>query len=245
MARGDHNALHGGPELKTIGLIGGMSWQSTLLYYRIINEAVQQRLGGLHSAPLILDSVDFQPLEELQRAGDWAAVAARLVQAARSVERAGADFLVVCSNTMHCVAEKVEAAVPLPLLHMADVTAAAIVRSGLSRVALLGTRFTMEQPFFRERLAAAAIEAVIPGASERETIHRVIYDELCRGELREASRATFRQFIARLVGNGVQGVILGCTEISLLLADRDATVPLFDTTRIHALAAVDFALSGD
>lgn len=223
-----------------------MSWQSTIPYYRYINEAVQQRLGGLHSAQLLLCSLDFQPLEQLQRAGDWGAAGERLAQAARSLEAAGAEFLVLCTNTMHRVAPAVEAAVALPLLHIADPTADEIRRAGLSTVGLLGTRFTMESDFYRDRLRRRqGIETVVPDAADREIVHRVIYDELCRGELRAASRAAYRRIIGQLVADGAQAVILGCTEISLLVAADDSAVALFDTTRIHAIAAADLALAGN
>jgi aspartate racemase len=230
--------------VRTIGLIGGMSWQSTILYYRIINEAVQARLGGLHSARLLLYSVDFQPLEELQRCGDWSAAGELMAQAGLALEAAGAEFLVLCTNTMHRVAPAIEAAVDLPLLHIADPTAEEIHRAGFSTVGLLGTRFTMEQAFYRERLQRRqGVEVVLPDAADREIIHRVIYEELCAGQLRDSSRAEYRRIIGRLVANGAQAVILGCTEISLLVAADDASVPLFDTTQIHAQAAADFALA--
>ncbi|MBE2260400.1 MAG: aspartate/glutamate racemase family protein [Rhodobacteraceae bacterium] len=230
--------------MKTIGLIGGMSWQSTIPYYRIINETVQERLGGLHSAPLLLCSVDFQPLEELQRRGDWSAAGALMAQAAQSLDAAGADFLVLCTNTMHRVAPAIEAAVALPLLHIADPTADEIQRAGFSRVGLLGTRFTMEQVFYRERLQQRqGIDVVLPDAADREIVHRVIYDELCAGQLRDASRDEYRRIIGRLVAKGAQAVILGCTEISLLVNAADAAVPLFDTTRIHATTAAEYALA--
>ncbi|MCB1931038.1 MAG: aspartate/glutamate racemase family protein [Candidatus Accumulibacter sp.] len=232
--------------MKTIGLIGGMSWQSTIPYYRIINEAVQARLGGLHSAKLLLGSVDFQPLEAMQRAGDWAAAGQLLAQAGRSLEAAGADFLVLCTNTMHRVAPAIEAAVELPLLHIADPTADAIRRAGFSTVGLLGTSFTMEQAFFRERLRHGhGIDVLVPDAADREIVHRVIYEELCAGQLRPASRAEYRRIIGRLVAKGAQAVILGCTEISLLVDAADATVALFDTTHLHATKAAEVALAGE
>ncbi len=228
--------------MRTLGLIGGMSWESTIPYYRIVNERVRQRLGGLHSAKLVLHSVDFAGIEALQRADDWDAAAAILVEAARGLRVAGADAIVVCTNTMHLVAPAIEAAVDLPLLHIADATASRIHAAGLSRVALLGTRFTMERDFYRQRIEAAGIDVIVPEASQREIVHRVIYDELCLGRILDASRDAYRAIIDDLVARGVQGVILGCTEIGLLVGEGDATVPLFDTTRIHAEAAADWAL---
>jgi len=230
--------------MKTIGLIGGMSWESTVPYYRIVNEAVRERLDGLHSAKVVLVSVDFHEVEILQHQGDWEAAGTLLAAAARSVEAAGADFLVLCTNTMHKVAEAIEAAVRIPLLHIADPTAEAIKQSGLATVGLLGTRFTMEQAFYRDRLRERhGLKVVIPAEADRETVHRVIYEELCLGKVVEASRAAFRRIIAALVANGAQAVILGCTEISLLVAPEDAAVPLFDTTAIHAVSAAERALA--
>lgn len=232
--------------MQIIGLIGGMSWESTLPYYRQINEAVRQRLGGLHSARLVLYSVDFHEIERLQHNGDWSAAGARLAEAAQALERAGAEFLVLATNTMHKVADAIEAAVDIPLLHIADPTAAAIQAAGLQRVGLLGTRFTMEQPFYRERLEQRhGIEVLTPDAAQRELVHRVIYEELCLGQIRQESRDAYRQVIAELVLRGAQAVILGCTEIGLLVGAEDASVPLFDTTRLHALAAADKALDMD
>ena len=232
--------------MQIIGLIGGMSWESTLPYYRQINEAVRQRLGGLHSARLVLYSVDFHEIERLQHNGDWSAAGARLAEAAQALERAGAEFLVLATNTMHKVADAIEAAVDIPLLHIADPTAAAIQAAGLQRVGLLGTRFTMEQPFYRERLEQRhGIEVLTPDAAQRELVHRVIYEELCLGQIRQESRDAYRQVIADLVLRGAQAVILGCTEIGLLVSAEDASVPLFDTTRLHALAAADKALDMD
>ena len=229
--------------MKTIGLIGGMSWESTIPYYRLINEAVKSRLGGLHSARLILYSVDMADIARLQHDGDWHAAGAAMAEAARTLEQAGAAFLVLCTNTMHRVAPDIEAAVSIPLLHIADATAQAIRRKGLGAVGLLGTRFTMEQAFYRDRLRDRhGLTVLVPEADERETVHRVIYDELCLGDIRPASRAAFRAVIANLVANGAQAIILGCTEISLLVGPDDAPVPLFDTTAIHARAAAETAL---
>ncbi|HSX71861.1 MAG TPA: aspartate/glutamate racemase family protein [Pseudomonas sp.] len=229
--------------MKTIGLIGGMSWESTLPYYRHVNEAIKARLGGLHSAQLVLYSVDFHEIEQLQRSGDWQRAGERLGEVAVALQRAGADFLVLCTNTMHKVAAAIEDASGLPLLHIADPTAAAIRAAGLQRVGLLGTRFTMEQPFYRERLEQRhGIDVLVPDEADRDLVHRVIYEELCLGTVREESRQAYRQIIERLVARGAQAVILGCTEIGLLVGEADAAVPLFDTTLLHARAAADEAL---
>lgn len=229
--------------MKTIGLIGGMSWESTVPYYRSINELVKLRLGGLHSARLVLYSVDFHDIETLQHAGKWDEAGALLAQAARSVQAAGADCLVLCTNTMHKVAPAIEAAVAIPLLHIADPTAAEVRRAGLRQVGLLGTRFTMEQDFYRGRLQAMhGIAVLVPQDEERELVHRVIYDELCLGVVADASRAAYRKVIDALVRRGADGIILGCTEIAMLVSQSDSPVPVFDTTSIHAASAVDFAL---
>ncbi len=229
--------------MKTLGLIGGMSWESTLPYYRIVNERVRERLGGLHSAKLVLHSVNFAEIEALQHAGDWDAAGAQLADAARGLRLAGAEAMVVCTNTMHLVAPAIEAAVDIPLLHIADATAQRIRAAGLARVALLGTRFTMEQAFYRERIEAAGIAVLTPDAAQRERVHQTIYDELCLGRIVDASRDAYRAIMAGLVARGAQGVILGCTEIGLLVGANDAEVPLFDTARIHAEAAADWALA--
>ncbi|MEP7328490.1 MAG: aspartate/glutamate racemase family protein [Betaproteobacteria bacterium] len=229
--------------MKTIGLIGGMSWESTVPYYRHINETVKQRLGGLHSAKVILFSVDFHDIDLLQVAGQWDAAGVIMADAARVLERAGAQVLVLCTNTMHKVAPAIEAATAIPLLHIADPTADAVKQAGWRTVGLLGTRFTMEQAFYRERLERDhGITVLIPEAQDRDTVHRIIYDELVQGVISERSRDAFREVIARLVARGAQTVILGCTEISLLIGDRDAAVPLFDTTAIHARAAAQWAM---
>ncbi len=228
--------------MKTIGLIGGMSWESSIEYYRVINTAVHDKLGGLHSAKSVMVSVDFAEIEALQRAGDWGEATRQMVAAAGQAQAGGADFLVICTNTMHKMAGAVQAAIRIPLLHIADATAERIQRQGLSRVGLLGTRFTMEEDFYKGRLSVHGLEVLIPGESERETVHRVIYDELCLGQAYEASRAAYRTIMAGLVQRGAQGIILGCTEIGLLVGQQDASVPLFDTTRIHAEAAVEYAL---
>lgn len=229
--------------MKTIGLIGGMSWESTIPYYRLINEGVKRHVGGLHSARLVLYSVDFAEIERLQHAGDWEAAGAVLVKAAQSLEAAGADCVVICTNTMHKVAPAVEAAVRIPLLHIADATALAIKAAGIHTVGLLGTRFTMEQDFYVGRLTQRhGLSVLIPEAEERETVHRVIYEELCLGQINPISRGAYRAAMAHLVQRGAQAIILGCTEISLLVGADDASVPLFDTTAIHAQAAVEFAV---
>jgi aspartate racemase len=230
--------------MKTLGLLGGMSWESTVPYYRIINQRVRETLGGLHSAKLLLHSVDFAEIEALQHAGDWDTAGTQLADAARGLRLAGAEAIVLCTNTMHLVAPAIEAAVDIPLLHIADATAKRIRAAGLTRVALLGTRFTMEQAFYRERIEAVGIEVLMPDAAQRECVHRVIYDELCLGRIVDASRDDYRAIIAGLVARGAQGVILGCTEIGLLVGEGDATVALFDTARIHAEAAADWALAG-
>ena len=229
--------------MKTIGLLGGMSWESTLPYYRHINEAVRERLGGLHSARLVLYSLDFHEIEALQRQGDWAAAGTLLADAARHLESAGADFLLLCTNTMHKVADAMSQAVSIPLLHITDPTAQAVKDAGLNKVGLLGTRFTMEQPFYRQRLEDRhGIQVLVPDEPDRAEVHRVIYEELCLGRIEEASRQAYREVMRRLVERGVQGIILGCTEISLLVGAQDASVALFDTTRIHAEAAAALAL---
>ncbi|MCK7593775.1 aspartate/glutamate racemase family protein [Pseudomarimonas salicorniae] len=229
--------------MRALGLIGGMSWESTQHYYRLINEAARARLGGLHSAPLLLESVDFAPVAAMQKAGDWDAAARLLADCARRLEGAGAEALVLCTNTMHRLAPEIEAAVGLPLLHIVDATAAAIRAAGLDRVALLGTAFTMEQPFYRERMESRhGIGVLTPDEAGRAEVHRVIYEELCLGEIREASRRRFREIIRQLAAEGAQGLILGCTEIGLLISPEDSPIPVFDSTALHALQAVDWAL---
>lgn len=234
-----------GTVLKTIGLIGGMSWESTVPYYRKINETVKEHLGGLHSAKVILYSVDFHEVEQLQHAGDWEAAGELLAGAARSLEAAGADFLVVCTNTMHKVAPAIESAVSIPLLHIADPTAVAIKASGFSTVGLLGTRFTMEQEFYRDRLRERhGLQVLTPQLEDREIIHRVIYEELCLGVVKPESRIHYRRIMEELKQQGAEAIILGCTEISLLVGQEDSDVPLFDTTGIHARSAAEWALRG-
>ena len=230
--------------MKTIGLIGGMSWESTIPYYRQINETVKQHLGGLHSAKLVLVSVDFHEVERLQHAGDWDAAGALLADAARALARAGAECVVLCTNTMHKVAAAIEAAASIPLLHIADPTATAIKDAHITTVGLLGTRFTMEEDFYRARLETHhGLKVLVPNAPDRDTVHRIIYDELCRGQTLPVSRAAYRAIMAQLVAQGAQAIILGCTEISLLVDATDATVPLFDTTALHARSAAEWSLS--
>lgn len=229
--------------MKTIGLIGGMSWESTVPYYRVINETIKAQLGGLHSAKLILYSVDFHEIEELQRQGDWHSAGLVLAQAARSLQAAGASFLVLCTNTMHKVAHQIEAAVNIPLLHIADPTATEIKKSGYAVVGLLGTRFTMEQAFYKDRLRDHhGLQVRVPAMADRDIVHRIIYEELCLGIVKAESRAEYRRVMQDLAAQGVQSIILGCTEISLLVNAQDSPVPLFDTTAIHARAAALAAL---
>jgi aspartate racemase len=229
--------------MKTIGLIGGMSWESTVPYYRQVNEGIKARLGGLHSAKVVLYSVDFHEIEQLQRDGDWDAAGELLAEAAQRLQAAGADLLVLCTNTMHKVAPQMEAAVSIPLLHIADATAAAITAAGHRTVGLLGTRFTMEQDFYRQRLQDRhGLQVLVPEAEDRTLVHDVIYDELCRGVIRDASRDAYRRIMDDLVARGAEAIILGCTEIGLLVGEQDARVPLFDTTALHANAAVEAAL---
>lgn len=229
--------------MKTIGLIGGMSWESTVPYYRIINETVREKLGGFHSAKIVLYSVDFHEIEQLQSSGAWEESGCVLALAAQSLQAAGADFLVLCTNTMHKVAEAIETAVSIPLLHIADPTAETIKQAGISKVGLLGTRFTMEQDFYRGRLHDRHhLDVVIPDPAGREVVHRVIYGELVMGVVRDESRSEYRRIIQRLVDQGAQGVILGCTEISTLVGVSDSPVPLFDTTSLHARQAAEYAL---
>ena len=229
--------------MKTIGMIGGMSWESSIEYYRIVNEAVKERLGDLHSAKSVMVSVDFAEIEKLQREGRWEQATRAMVAAARSVEAGGADFLIICTNTMHKMAEEVQQGIGIPLLHIADATAEVINTRGLHRVGLLGTRFTMEEDFYRGRLLEKFhLGVLIPEAADREIVHRVIYDELVLGKIQPASKAEYLRIIAGLAEAGAEGIILGCTEIGLLISQADSRLPLFDTTRIHALAAVEYAL---
>lgn len=230
--------------MKVIGLLGGMSWESTALYYRILNQQVKRRLGGLHSAELVLYSVDFQHIEQLQAAGEWQQAGEILADAARNLERAGAQFIVLCTNTMHKVAAQISAATDIPLLHIADATGRRIQQAGVHKVGLLATRFTMEQDFYRGRLHEQfGLEVITPDEADRLFVHEVIYQELCLGEINPASRRRYREIMQQLVAQGAEAIILGCTEITLLVDATDASVPLFDTTLIHAEEAVIQALS--
>ena len=229
--------------MKTIGLIGGMSWESSSEYYRIINQMVKERLGGLHSAQCILYSVDFQEIEKLQHQDEWEELTRLMIQFAEKLEDAGAELIVICTNTMHKMAEEVENSVTIPLVHIADATAQAIVEKGLKKLALLGTRFTMEEDFYKKRIKENYnIEVLIPSETDRKTIDSVIYHELCLGIIKQSSREKFKEIIENLAMNGAEGVILGCTEIPILVRQEDVEIPLFDTTKIHAKSAVEMAL---
>jgi len=228
--------------MKTIGLIGGMSWESTAEYYRIINEAVKERLGGFHSAKIVMYSVDFKEIRELQLEARWDEATNLMIDAARRVERGGADFVLICTNTMHKMAEEVEASISIPLLHIADVTAERIISSGLKKVGLLGTAFTMEQDFYKGRLIDKyGLEVVIPSQIERKVVDNIIFNELCLGEIKDSSREQIKTIMGNLVDDGAQGIILGCTELPSLIKQKDCSVPLFDTTAIHAKAAAEYA----
>jgi aspartate racemase len=229
--------------MRTIGLIGGMSWESTAEYYKLLNTLVRERMGGLHSAKCVLYSVDFADVERMQAKARWDEAADLLADAAKAVQAAGADFVLLCTNTMHKVADQIAAAIDIPLLHLADATADAVKAAGVHRIGLLGTAFTMEQDFYRDRLAAAGLEVIVPDAAGRETVHRVIYDELCVGVVRDESREAYQRVIAELVEAGAEGVVLGCTEIELLIGPDDSPVPVFPTTRLHAEAAIARALA--
>ena len=229
--------------MKTIGLIGGMSWESSAEYYRIINREVQRRVGGVASAKIVIYSVNFAELEAMQRAGRWDDASAMMADAGCKLANAGADFILIGANTMHMMAGAIEAAAGIPVLHIADATAAAVKQAGLLRVGLLGTAYVMEKEFYKGRLVEKhGLDVIVPDPADRREVHRVIYEELVRGELKDSSRAAYRGIIARLVAEGAQGIILGCTEIPLLVKGADSAVPLFDTTEIHALAAVKLAL---
>lgn len=229
--------------MKTIGLLGGMSWESTQTYYRMINEGIKQALGGLHSAKIVLYSVDFAEIESLQMQGDWQSAGVLLARAAQSVESAGADFLLICTNTMHKVAPEIAAQISIPILHIADATADVLLADGIQAVGLLGTRFTMEQNFYKDRLIARGIDVLTPGQQGRDIVHNIIYSELCLGQIRQESRQEYLEIINQLREEGAQAVILGCTEISLLVSQSDTTTPLYDTTAIHAQQAVKAALT--
>jgi len=229
--------------MKTIGFIGGMSWESSLEYYRIVNEEVKNRLGGFHSAKCLMYSVDFHEIEEMQHQGRWDEATKILVDAAQKVERGGADFIAICTNTMHKMAEEVEAGIGIPLLHIADVTAAKIKEKGQQKVGLLGTKFTMEQNFYKGRLIEKhGIDVIIPSDEERDSIHAILYNELCLGDIKIESQETFQEVIAHLAARGAEGIVLGCTEIPLIVKQENYEILLYDTTSLHAKAAVDMAL---
>lgn len=229
--------------MKTIGMIGGMSWESSVEYYRIVNEVVRERLGGLHSAVCLMYSVDFAEIELLQHEGRWDEASEILCDAARSLARGGADCVVICTNTMHKLAEAVQAAVTIPLIHIADATALRIRANGIQKIGLLGTKFTMEEDFYCGRLVDKfGLDVITPPAGERDIVHQIIYDELCLGVIKDDSKSAYVNIMDGLIAQGAEGIILGCTEIGLLVSQPDSTVPLFDTTYIHAEAAVDFAL---
>lgn len=228
--------------MKTIGLIGGMSWESTVTYYQIINETVKRELGGLHSAKILLYSVDFAEIEACQAKGEWEKSAGILSEAAVKLEKAGADHIVICTNTMHKVAPEVQRHISVPLIHIAEATAGELKKHGISKVGLLGTRYTMTQDFYKSKLTGAGIEVLIPDREGIETVHRVIYDELCLGIISEESRRQYLAVIDALAQNGAQAVILGCTEIGLLIRQQDVSLPVFDTTRIHAVRAARLAI---
>lgn len=232
--------------MRTIGLLGGMSWQSTQEYYRLINEETMRRLGALHSAPLVLHSVDFAEIKAMQDCGDWKAAARRLQQGARSVEQAGADMLVLCTNTMHRLADEIQSVISIPLIHSFEATAIALKAAGIKKTGLLGTRFTMREGFFRDYLSDHhGIETIVPSAEEQTLVDRVIYEELCAGDIRHQSRTAFRHIILGMARQGADATILGCTEIGLLIGKDDIDVPLFDTTEIHAIAALEEAMRGE
>ena len=228
--------------MKTMGMIGGMSWESSIEYYRLVNEEVKRQLGGLHSAKCLMYSVDFEEIERYQRQGDWEKATDVMIDAAQRLERGGADFVVICTNTMHKMADEVQAAIDIPLLHIVDAAARAVLSKGIHKVGLLGTRFTMEGEFYSGRLERHGLDVVIPDLQDREIVHEVIYQELVLGKILVSSREEFRRIILKLQDQGVEGVILGCTEIGLLVKDEDTSLLVFDTTRVHALAAVDVAL---
>ncbi len=228
--------------MKTIGLIGGMSWESTVTYYQLINEAVKKSLGGLHSAKILLYSVDFQEIEECQTRGDWEKSARILGDAAKGLEGAGADCIVICTNTMHKVAPQIGERVSIPILHIAEATAEALIDSGITRVLLLGTRYTMQQDFYKEKLVERGIEVMVPGDEDMEIVNRIIFGELCLGVISEESRKEYLRIIEEQKGRGAQGVILGCTEIGLLISQADTELPVFDTTQIHAGRAAEWAV---
>jgi len=230
--------------MKTIGLIGGMSWESSLEYYRIINETVKEKLGKLHSAKSLMFSVDFDEIQHLQHIGDWNTLTKIMVDAAARLEKGGADFIVICTNTMHRMVNDIENNVKIPVIHIADATAKKIKEGKIKKVGLLGTKFTMEQDFYKGRLATNhGIDVIIPNDDERNTVHSIIYNELCQGQIKQPSKEQYIKIIEKLKSNGAEGVILGCTEIPLLIKQEDVSIPIFDTTKIHAEMAVEYALS--
>lgn len=244
MVSSRHNETRGA-SMKTIGLIGGMSWESSAEYYRIINETTKEKLGGLHSARTVMVSVDFAEVEALQHEGRWAEAAQLMTAAAQSLERAGADFVVLCTNTMHKLADDIQAGIHIPFLHIADATAQRVKEAGIKRIGLLGTRYTMEHDFYKGRLVDNyGLDVIIPDEADRETVHCVIYDELCLGIIKPESRERYVAIMEKMTQAGVEGIILGCTEIELLIHDGDSQTPLFPTTKIHAIAAVEYALKG-
>lgn len=228
--------------MKTIGLIGGMSWESTVTYYQIINEIIKEKLGGFHSARILLSSVDFAEIEQCQTTGDWDLGAEILSQSAVNLEKAGADFILICTNTMHKVAPQIQSSITIPVIHIADATADILVSTGIKKVALLGTKYTMTQDFYKERLVQKGLEPLIPAVNDREIINNIIFNELCLGIISDDSRRIYLDIIGRLRGQGAEGIILGCTEIGLLINQNDLTLPVFDTTAIHARAAAEQAL---
>ena len=230
---------------RTLGIIGGMSWESTQSYYRLINEGIKAKLGNLHSADLLIHSVDFAPISELQAQGKWEELGNIMVNSGKRLQAAGAQGLLIATNTMHKVAEQVQAATNLPLIHIADATADAIKQQGLTKIALLGTQFTMTEDFYKQRLIDASLQVLIPDTDARAEVHRIIYDELCQGQLLASSRQYYTQVINELAAQGAEGVILGCTEIGLLISQADSPIPVFDTTAIHAAAAVQFLLGNE
>ena len=230
---------------RTLGIIGGMSWESTQSYYRLINEGIKAKLGNLHSADLLIHSVDFAPIGELQAQGQWEELGDVMVNSGKRLQAAGAQGLLIATNTMHKVAEQVQAATNLPLIHIADTTADAIKQQGLTKIALLGTQFTMTEDFYKQRLMDAGLQVLIPDTDARAEVHRIIYDELCQGQLLASSRQYYTQVINELAAQGAEGVILGCTEIGLLISQADSPIPVFDTTAIHAAAAVQFLLGNE
>lgn len=230
---------------RTLGIIGGMSWESTQSYYRLINEGIKAKLGNLHSADLLIHSVDFAPIGELQAQGKWEELGDIMVNSGKRLQAAGAQGLLIATNTMHKVAEQVQAATNLPLIHIADTTADAIKQQGLTKIALLGTQFTMTEDFYKQRLMDAGVQVLIPNTDARAEVHRIIYNELCQGQLLASSRQYYTQVINELAAQGAEGVILGCTEIGLLISQADSPIPVFDTTAIHAAAAVQFLLGNE